>query len=361
MIVAAPLALASPAPAPAAARDAPVVLRNRRGMVVTIIPLGATITSIEVPDRAGRRANVVIGYATPADYRRLNRKNSFGATIGRYAGRIGGARFRLDGRLVRLEPNDGANALHGGGTVKFDGVDWRPVRHGRGDVSFALTSPEGFQGFPGELRVEVRYRLTSDNALRIDYQARTSRPTVLNLTNHSYFNLAGAGSGTIEPQRLRVRAARYVVTDTRGIPTGQFAAVAGTPLDFRQAHPIGDAIDSHEGPMTGRGYNHAWLFDKPLGRLAAVLDLNDPGSGRTLTIETTEPAVQIYTGDYIDGRDPGPDGRPILPRAGVALETQHLPDSPNHPLFPSTVLRPGEVFRSTSIWRFGTTDTRSRQ
>jgi aldose 1-epimerase len=335
--------------------DTVVVLRNHAGMVVRLLPFGATVMAIEVPDRAGRPADVVLGYATPALYRTRNYKNSFGATIGRYAGRIGNARFRLGGKLIRLQPNDGPNALHGGGSVKFDTLDWQVLsrdREGR-EVSFGLTSPDGFQGFPGILRVEVRYRLGADNTLRIDYTARTSRTTVLNLTNHSYFNLAGEGSGTVEHQRLQVAAERYVATDAQGIPTGAFVPVAGTPLDFRVAHAIGERIDNRDAPMTGHGYNHAWLFDKPLGVLAPVVRMEDPASGRTLTVETTEPAIQIYSADYIDGKDQGPSGHVIKPRDGLALETQHLPDSPNRPAFPITVLRPGKIFRSVTIWRFG--------
>jgi aldose 1-epimerase len=335
--------------------DGVVVLRNRAGMVVRLLPFGATVMAIEVPDRAGRSANVVLGYATPALYRVRNYKNSFGATIGRYAGRIGNARFRLGGRLIRLQPNDGRNALHGGGAVKFDTLDWKVLRRRSDDreVAFGLTSPDGFQGFPGISRVEVRYRLGDDNALRIDYTARTSRTTVLNLTNHSYFNLAGEGSGTIEHQKLQIAARRYVATDARGIPTGGLAPVAGTPLDFRVIHAIGERIDSHEPPMTGRGYNQAWLFDKPLGTLAPVARMEDPISGRTLVVQTTEPAIQVYSGDYIDGKDQGPSGHIIGPRDGIALETEHLPDSPNQAAFPSTVLRPGEVFRSVTLWQFG--------
>jgi aldose 1-epimerase len=351
LAVALPLAASAAAPA-----DDAVVLRNANGMVVRLLPFGATVTAIEVPDRAGRVANVVLGYATPAEYRARNAKNSFGATIGRYAGRIGGARFVVDGRPVQLVPNDGPNALHGGGRSQFGMLEWqvvaRPEAVAGREATFALTSPDGFQGFPGTLSVEVRYRLLPDNALRIDYLARTTRPTAINLTNHSYFNLAGAGSGTIARHRLQLGARRYVATDARGIPTGALPQVAGTPVDFRCPHAIGERIDSPHPPMTGHGYNHAWVFDKPLGRLAEVARLSDPGSGRLLTVETTEPAIQVYTGDYIDGLDRGPGGEPIPPRSGVALETQHLPDSPHHPAFPTTMLRPGQTFRSTTVWRF---------
>ncbi|HEX2727391.1 MAG TPA: aldose epimerase family protein [Beijerinckiaceae bacterium] len=352
------IAAALPAAASAqVAHDEAVVLRNRSGMEVHILPFGATVTRVIVPDRQGRRANVVLGYASAAEYRAKNRKNMFGATIGRYAGRIAGAGFTLDGKPVRLVPNDGSNALHGGGKVGFDNVEWRvsrakPTR--ADEVTFSLTSPDGFQGFPGQVAVSVTYRLTADNALRIDYRARTTATTVLNLTNHSYFNLAGEGSGSVDKQWLQIAARRYVATDPTGVPTGASPAVDDTPLDFRSPHRIGERINSSQPPMTGRGYNHAWLLDKGAGRLAVAARLADPGSGRTLTILTTEPSVQVYTGGYIDGKDAGPSGRTIHPGDGVAIETQHLSDSPNRPAFPTTLLRPGQIYHSTTIWQFGT-------
>jgi len=351
-----PLALLLAAAQPARPdQGAVVTLRNAQGMVVRLLPQGATVTAIEVPDRQGHLADVVLGYPSPADYRTRIRKNFFGATLGRYAGRIGGARFAIDGRPVALEANDGPNALHGGGSTGFESLDWRVARAKDDSVTFVLDNPDGYQGFPGRLHVEVTYSLSADNALRVDYVARTTRPTVLNLSNHSYFNLAGEGSGSVAPELLQLEAERYVATDAAGIPTGKLPPVAGTPLDFRCPHPIGAQIDSTAQPMAGRGYNHALVFDKPAGRLAAVARLTDPGSGRTLMIETTEPSVQIYTGGYIDGRDAGPSGHVYQPGDGVALEMQHLPDSPNRPAFPSTGLEPGQVYRQTTIWRFGVT------
>lgn len=344
------LSLASSASAQV--KDDTIVLRNG-SMTVRLIPFGATVTRIEVPDRSGKRANVLLGFATPAEFRAKNHKASFGATMGRYAGRIAAASFTIDGKRVQLVANDGPNALHGGGTARFDTQEWRVRARNARAASFTLDSPDGFQGFPGRLRVAVTYRLIGRNALRIDYEATTSRPTALNLTNHAYFNLAGEGSGSIRAQRLQVAATRYVATDSRGIPTGAFPPVAGTPLDLRAPRPLGDAIDSRVPPLGDRGYNHAWLFDKPAGALAPVARLEDPASGRTLSVETTEPSVQVYTAGYLDGRDRGPSGRIMRAYDGVALETQHLSDSPNHPTFPSTLLRPGQVFRSTTIWRFG--------
>lgn len=335
-----------------------VVLRNARGMTVRLLPQGAAVAAIEVPDRDGRMADVVLGYPSPADYRVKMRKNFFGATVGRYAGRIAGARFMIDGRPVLLQANDGANALHGGGTAGFESADWRVSRGRRDRVTFSLVSADGDQGFPGRLSITVSYRVTPDNALRIDYTARTTRPTALNITNHSYFNLAGEGSGSVERQWLQLAPARSVQTDANGVPTGGLAEVADTPLDFRCPHRLGERIDSPALSSSGRGYNHAWLFTKRSGHLATVARLIDPASGRTLSVETTEPSIQVYTGGYIDGRDAGPSGHVYQPRDGVALEVQHLADSPHHQSFPSTILRPGQLYRQTTIWRFGTTDRR---
>jgi aldose 1-epimerase len=365
------LALAAAAPAPAAhvslARygtmpDGRVVeqatLANDRGMVVKVIGYGATVTEIRVPDRRGRVANVVLGYGSLAEYVAKNEKNRFGAVVGRYAGRIAGARFLLDGREYRLTPNDGPNALHGGGAPGIDMKVWRvrPLREGSTiGVVLSCISRDGEQGFPGALSVMVTYRLTSANVLRVDYVARTTKPTVLNLTNHSYFNLAGAGS--VGGQRLAIFAGRYVETDARGIPTGRFPPVAGTPLDFRRPTAIGARWDAKGTPMTAKGgYNHGWVLDPERATRAAVLE--DPASGRRLEIATTEPVLTAYTGDYIDGRDVDAAGRTIHPRDGIALEPMHLSDSPNRSDFPTTALRPGQVFRSTTFYRFTTMGTR---
>ena len=335
-----------------------VTLRGDSGMTVKLISYGAAVTDVVVPDRRGRMTNVVLGYGGFADYERYMRRNYFGATVGRYAGRIASARFSILGKTYRLEPNDGANALHGGAPPGLESKVWkvRPLRAGKivGAV-FSYTSPDGEQGFPGRLSVEVTYRLEPGNALRIDYRARTTKPTVLNLTNHSYFNLAGAGSGSVAAQTLRIFAARWVA-DAGGIPTGAFPTVAGTPLDFRTATAIGLRADVHTPPMGERGgYNHAWLLDgKATGVPRVAAELEDPGSGRRLTVSTTEPSLVVYTGDYFSGEDVGAQGVIYHRRDGVALETQHLSDSPNHPDFPTTLLRPGQIFRSSTIWRFST-------
>jgi aldose 1-epimerase len=360
----APLLLTCPAASSAQIRqDDPEIheymLRNASGMTVRFLNYGAIITAIEVPDRDGRLANVVLGYGSAAEYRAKNEKNRFGAVVGRYAGRIADARFNVDGVESHLKPNDGPNALHGGGAPGLDSRVWQVKEFrekGAVGATLSVTSPDGDQGFPGALTVTVTYRLSSTNALRVDYSARTTRPTVLNLTNHSYFNLGGAGSGSIEHHLMYIRATRWVETDQAGIPTGRFPLVAHTALNFHGSRGIGEAIDAKEPMMAARGgYNHAWRLSRHNRTTTAMAAaLVDPKSGRILWIETSEPSLQAYTGDYIDGQDKDPTGRTIRPRDGIALETQHLSDSPNRPGFPSTLLRPGETFRSRTIWRFGT-------
>ena len=331
------------------------VLRNRAGMVVRFLNYGGAITAIEAADRNGRRANVVLGYGSESDYRRLNGKNFFGALVGRYAGRIGNARFMLDGREIQLEPNLAGNALHGGAEPGLAFKIWQVRPFQRGDVVGAvleLVDPAGAQNFPGELNLQVTYSLMPDDSFRIDYAATTSQPTVINLTNHSYFNLAGSGS--VEDHWLRIFAARHAATNDEDIPTGAFPSVAATPLDFREPRRLGERIDARSPLLAAErgGYNHSWALDKPDGSLARAAILTDPASGRRMTVETTEPSLHIYTGDYFDGEDIGPGGARIRPRDGIALETQHFSDSPNRPEFPSTELRPGETYRATTIWRF---------
>ncbi len=332
------------------------VLRNSSGMTVRFLNLGAVITAIETPDRRGRLGNVVLGYGSESEYRRLNGKNLFGAMVGRYAGRIKEARFLLDGREVRLEPNLAGNALHGGAEPGIWSKIWTVEPFRRGEVVGAvltLTDPVGAQRLPGELGLTVTYSLHPDNSLHIEYAATTTEPTVLNLTNHSYFNLTGAGAGTAEGHVLRVFADRYVATDAEDIPTGALPAVAGTPLDLREPRVVGDVLGKPSPLLGGRGgFNHSWRLGQPDGALRQAAVLTDPVSGRRLTVETTEPSIHVYTGDYFDGEDLAPSGEKIRPRDGIALETQHLADSPNRPEFPSTVLRPGETYRSTTIWRF---------
>lgn len=332
-----------------------VVLKNRGGTTVRLIGYGGIVTAIEVPDRRGRRDNVVLGFANLGDYESKNRDYYFGSIVGRYAGRIGGAHFSIDGRDYPLEANDGPNTLHGGSGPGFDTRVWtvEPRRDDRAaGATLHYTSPAGEQGFPGTVSTSVTYRLLNDHSLRIDYAATTNAPTHLNLTNHSYFNLAGAGSGTVLDHRLQVPSRQLVETDERGVPTGRFIAVDGTPFDFREPAPLRQCLGVPRPEDTPAGCNHSWILPSD-GQLRLAARLADPGSGRTLEVLTTEPSIHVYTANYISGSDEGAQGTPYRAHDAVALETQHLPDSPNQPAFPSTLLRPGEVFRSTTIYRFG--------
>ncbi|HEY1607480.1 MAG TPA: aldose epimerase family protein [Allosphingosinicella sp.] len=334
-----------------------VTLTNDEGMVVKIISYGADVTDIVVPDAHGHKANVALGFGSLADYEAKNGDYAFGAVMGRYAGRIANARFKLDGREIKLVANDGPNALHGGPNGLFTKV-WtmRPFRHGRiVGAMLHYVSPDGEQGFPGRLDLKVTYSLGPDNALRIDYEARTDKTTVLNLTNHSYFNLAGAGSGTVLHQRLQILSDRLMESDQGGIPDGRFLPVAGTPFDFRRPRAIESMIDRPHPQMEGRrGFNHSWVLPSD-GRLRLAARLADPSSGRQMDVLTTQPSLTVYTGNYFSGRDAGAQGAIYRPHDGIALEAQHLSDSPNRPDFPSTLLKPGQVFRATTIYRFSTT------
>ena len=330
-----------------------VTLENDRGMSVKIIGYGAIITDVVVPDRRGRRANVALGFASLRDYETRN-DDGFGVVVGRYAGRIANARFTLAGREVRLQANDGQNALHGG-PGGLDKKVWQisPFKRGR-NVGAVLrySSPHGEQRFPGKLDLSITYTLTPANALRIDYEARTDRPTVLNLTNHSYFNLAGAGSGSTRGHVLGIDSRAVLETDEKGIPTGKMVAVEGTPFDFRRPAAIGSRIDLSHAQMAGRrGFNHSWVLNNG-GKLSLAATVLDPVSGRRLEVLTTEPSLHAYTGNWFSGQVLGAQGKLYRPHDGLALETQHYPDAPNRPDFPSTELRPGETFRSTTVYRF---------
>ncbi|MFF8590381.1 aldose epimerase family protein [Streptomyces sp. NPDC015220] len=303
---------------------------ERAGVRVRVLSYGGIVQSVEVPDRDGRTADVVLGFPGLDGY--LAHPEPFlGALVGRYANRIGGARFPLDGRTYALAPNDGPNSLHGG-ERGFDKRVWEvtEVEHG---VRLARVSPHGEEGFPGRLEVSATYTLDASGALRIAYQAVTNAPTVVNPTNHAYWNLGGAGSGAAGGHELRLAASRRTPVGAGLIPTGVLAEVAGTRFDFR--HPR----------QVGSGYDDNFVLDKGVTPAAEeVAELYDPASGRVLTVSTTEPGLQLYTADHLSG--------PFAPGAGIALETQHFPDSPNRPEFPSTELRPGEVFRSETVYGF---------
>ncbi|MEU5255607.1 aldose epimerase family protein [Streptomyces longwoodensis] len=301
---------------------------ERAGTRVRVLSYGGIVQSVEVPDRDGRTANVVLGFADLDGYRD-HPEPFLGALIGRYANRIARARFELDGVRYELEPNGPPNSLHGG-SRGFDKRVWdvEPVEHG---LRLSRVSPHGEEGFPGRLEVTATYTLDASGALRFAYEAVTDAPTVVNLTNHSYFNLVGSGTAT--GHELRLAASRYTPVDADLIPTGDLAPVADTRFDFLTSRKL------------GTGYDHNYVLDKGVTAAAEeVAELHDPASGRVLTVATTEPGLQLYTGDHLPA--------PFTPGEGVALETQHFPDSPNRPAFPSTVLRPGEVYRSETVYGF---------
>jgi aldose 1-epimerase len=330
-------------------------LSNAR-MRVRILTYGGILQTIEVPDRRGRLANVTLGFDNLADY--VARSPYFGCITGRYANRIALGRFTLDGVAHQLPINNPPNSLHGG-TVGFDKRVWAatPVR-GRDSVGLTLrlTSQAGDQGYPGALDVTVTYTLTHDNGIRMDYRATTDAPTVVNLTNHAYFNLAGEGSGSIEGHKLMLNAKRYTPVDPTLIPTGSLDPVAGTPMDFTHATAIGARIRNDFSQLvTGRGYDHNYVLDRrdnTYSKLELAARVSDPGSGRVLTIVTTEPGIQFYSGNFLDGTLVGTSGRMYRQGDGFALETQHYPDSPNQPTFPTTTLRPGQVYQTTTVYQF---------
>jgi aldose 1-epimerase len=326
-------------------------LDNGRGLRARVLTYGCAVETIEVPDRDGRPGNVVLGCASLGDY--LTKSRYFGAVVGRYGNRIAGGRFELDGKEHRLARNNGANSLHGG-ERGFDKRVWDVLAAGERRLSLGYVSADGEEGFPGALQVSVTYTVTDDDALRIDYRATTDLPTVLNLTNHSYFNLAGEGSGDVYGHRVTLNAARYTPVDPGQIPTGELAPVKGTPFDFTRACAIGERIhDPHPQLLIGQGYDHNHVLDKSApGALEPAARVEEPVSGRVMEVLTTEPGVQFYSGNVLDGSVAGPSGRAYGKGAGLCLETQHFPDSPNQPDFPSTVLRPGEEYASTTIFRF---------
>jgi aldose 1-epimerase len=328
-------------------------LRNDRGLTAEIITYGARLTALRVPDRAGAFANVVLGYASLAEY--LADDASYGATVGRYANRIAGGRFEIDGTVYRLALNNGPNAIHGG-LKGFSKTVWHAdgaVPSEGPTVALHYVSADGEEGYPGRLSVEVRYTLAAD-ALRIDYTASTDKPTVLNLTNHAYFNLAGEGSGDIYAHELMIAAEAFTPADATAIPTGEIRSVAGTPFDFREPAPIGARIrDPDEQLLLGRGYDHNFVLSpNPSGAARLAARVSEPRSGRVMEVLTTEPGVQLYTANFLNGRHRGASGRAYRQSDAFCLETQHFPNSPNEPGFPSTLLRPGETFRSRTEYRF---------
>ncbi|WP_306186885.1 MULTISPECIES: aldose epimerase family protein [unclassified Streptomyces] len=324
------------------------------GTRLKVLSYGGIVQSLEIPDRHGRYANVSLGYDNLEAY--VKGTTFFGATIGRYGNRIAKGRFTLDGKAYQLSVNDGENSLHGG-AQGFNTKVWdiEPFTSGS-DVGLRMyyTSADGEMGYPGTLRTKVTFTLDRHGDWRIDYEATTDKPTVVNLTNHTYYNLAGEGSGSIYDHELWLAAGRYTPTDSGLIPTGELARVAGTPFDFTRGKPIGrDIRVGHPQLVTAKGYDHNFVLDKGVtAHPEHVVTLRDPGSGRTLKISTDQPGVQFYSGNFLDGTLTGPSGHTYRQSDGLCLETQHFPDSPNQPSFPSTVLRPGQTYRSTTVHSF---------
>ena len=330
-------------------------LANGRGLVVELLTYGGIVRRVLAPDRAGESANIVLGLPTLDDYIQRNRPH-FGALVGRLANRLGGGTFTLDGTRYEVDRNEGANSLHGG-SLGFDKRVWGAeellTEADLCTVVLSRTSPSGEMGYPGKLTVLAGYTLTADGTLRIEYTAETDAPTVVNLTNHTYWNLAGEGSGTVDEHVVTLAADGYTPVDATLLPTGTIEPVAGTPLDFTTPMPIGARLqDDFEQLRLGGGYDFNYVLNRrDTTSLEPAATLQDPASGRRLEIWTTEPGIQLYSGNHLDGTLTGTDGAPHIRRAGVAFETQHFPDSPNRPDWPTTVLRPGDVFRSATEYR----------
>ncbi|MCW1093804.1 galactose mutarotase [Streptomyces sp. RS2] len=324
------------------------------GTRMKVLSYGGVVQSLEIPDRRGRYANVSLGFDNLDDY--VARSPHFGALIGRYGNRIAKGRFTLDGKQYQLSVNDGENSLHGG-ALGFDYRVWdvEPFTHGS-DTGLVLhyTSVDGEMGYPGTLKAKVTYTLTRRGDWRIDYEATTDKATVVNLTSHVYWNLAGEGSGTIEDHELSIAASRFTPTDAGLIPTGELARVSGTPFDFRRAKPIGrDIRDAHPQLVTAKGFDHNWVLDKGItDRPEHIATLRENASGRTLRIATDQPGLQFYSGNFLDGTLTGTGGSLYRQGDALCLETQHFPDSPNQPSFPSTVLRAGETYRTSTVHSF---------
>lgn len=330
-----------------------ITLKNGNGIEIRVATLGGIITALRTPDRAGQFDDIVLGHDALMGY--FPNPTFFGCLVGRYANRIARGRFTLDGVTYTLATNDGPNHLHGG-RKGWDQAVWRaePFQNATGvGVVLRHTSPDGDEGYPGAVTAEVTYTLTGRNELRVDYRATTDKPTVINLTQHSYFNLAGARAADVLGHELVINADRFTPVDETLIPTGELALVEATPFDFRVATPIGKRIAQPDVQLQrGRGYDHNFVLTREGGGLALAARVFEPTTGRTLEISTTEPGLQFYSGNFLDGTVKGKGGRAYTQRSGFCLETQHFPDSPNQPSFPSTVVRPDQPYRSTTVMTF---------
>lgn len=331
-------------------------LRNGQGMEIAVMNYGAILTSVKVPDSKGQVADIALGFDSLEGY--LGTQPYMGATVGRYANRIAKGRFTLNGEQYTLAVNNGANALHGG-LKGFDKKIWRAKSVSSDDgpaVEMTYVSPDGEEGYPGTLTATVTYSLSNDNEVRIHYKATTDADTVLNLTNHSYFNLAGAGKGTILDHMVAINADRFTPVDSGLIPTGELKSVEGTPFDFRTPTAIGARIDEtgDEQIKLGGGYDHNFVLNGGAGNLRFAARAKEPVSGRVMEVFTDQPGLQFYTGNFLDGSVTGKGGIQYEKRFGFCMETQHFPDSPNKPEFPSVLLKPGETFETTTVYKFST-------
>jgi len=326
-------------------------ISNKQGMRATITPYGAKIISLWVPDKNGSLGDVVLGYDSAHQYPEGN--PFFGALVGRYGNRIAKGKFSLDGVEYQLALNNGANALHGG-PGGFHNVTWKPVRISASSIAYYYESKDGEEGYPGNLKVKVTYSLSDNNEWIIDYEATTDKSTILNLTQHSYFNLAGAGNGTILDHSIYINADKFTPVNGELIPTGELKEVKGTPFDFTKATKIGERINTDNDVQikNGKGYDHNWVLNRKGAGLELAAILSEPTSGRSMEVWTTQPGVQFYTGNFLNGADIGKGGKKYEYRTGLCLETQHFPDSPNQPAFPSVVLKPGEKYVQQTIYKF---------
>lgn len=321
---------------------------------VKVATWGARVVSIETPDKNGKAGEVVLGYPNVEGYFG-DRETYFGAIVGRYGNRIANGRFSLEGKNYQVPQNNNGNSLHGG-TEGFDHKLWT-ARQVPGGVEMTIVSPDGDMGYPGTLTAHVTYTLTADKngaALKIQYEASSDKPTVANLTNHTYFNLSGDGNQTILNHQLKLNADHYTPVNSGLIPTGNMDEVAGTPMDFRTPHAIGERINADFPQLKiAKGYDQNWILNGPTGQMKLAAEVYEPTSGRTLRVDTTEPGVQFYSGNFLAGKWPGYNGVKYQFRTGFCLETQHYPDSPNHPGFPTTELKPGKPYKSTTVFTFG--------
>ncbi len=330
-------------------------LKNKNGMEVQITNYGGVVYSLTAPDRNGKFDDVVLGWDKVAKYEETG--PYFGALIGRYGNRIGGGKFKLEGKEYHVTVNDGPNTLHGG-KYGFDKKVWQVVDEGSAGgqkLHLRYVSKDGEEGFPGTLTADVVYTLTDNNELKIQYAATTDKPTVLNLTNHSYFNLKGAGNGTIVDHVAQIMASKFTPVDKTLIPTGELKPVAGTPFDFTKPHKFSERINANDEQINfGKGYDHNFVLDNGGKSLGLIARVSEESTGRVLEVQTDQPGVQLYTGNFLQNGTAGKAGKTYSHRGGFCLETQHFPDSPNHANFPSTELKPGQKYQSTTVYHFTT-------